>query len=106
MSQKEKKTEYLQCRITAEDKKIIERGADVRGLDVSDYIRLFVLEAAKKDIENEHLQNHITLSSEEWENFMQIMETPGEYNPHLKEAFELLEEIESTSQESLEENFG
>ena len=106
MSHKEKKTEYLQCRITPGDKRVIEKGADVRGLDVSDYVRMFVLEAAKKDVEKAYLQNNISLSSAEWESFLQIMDTPAELNSNLQQAFERLEEMESTSQEPFKENFG
>lgn len=105
MSRKEKKTEYLQCRITRDDKKVIEKGAEARGLEVSDYVRIFVLEAAKKDVEKAYLQNNINLSAEEWRRFIQIMETPAELNSCLQHAFERLDEIESTSQISCQLTF-
>lgn len=102
-----KKTEYLQCRINSEDKELIKKGAKVRGFDeVSDYVRSLALEAAKKDIEQAVLNNKVVLSEEEWNRFLEIMETPMKTNDNLKKAFEKLDALESDDHQFLQEDFG
>lgn len=102
-----KKTEFLQFRISREDKELVEKGANLKGLDISEYVRMKALEAAKEEIENKSLQTKIIFSSEEWENFLQIMETSSEeINPNLKRAFERLNELEAIHPENQQENFG
>ena len=102
-----KKTEYLQCRISPEDKEVIRKGAKARGFDeVSDYVRSFALEAAKKDIEEAALDNKVVLSQDEWNRFLEIMETPAEPNLNLQKAFEKLDELESGHHQPIQENCG
>jgi uncharacterized protein (DUF1778 family) len=82
-----RKDEYLQARVSREDKKRIEMAARLAGLDVSVYIRLHVLKAAKRDLENQAQENRILLSGKEWDQFMKIMEAPPQLNDNLRRAF-------------------
>jgi uncharacterized protein (DUF1778 family) len=82
-----RKDEYLQARVSREDKEQIEMAARLAGLDVSVYIRLHVLKAAKRDLENQAQESHVLLSGKEWDQFMKIMEAPPQLNENLRRAF-------------------
>ena len=82
-----KKTDYLQARVSQEDKEQIETAARLAGLDVSVYIRLHVLQAAKRDLERAEKENRIRLNEKEWGQFMEIMSAPLRLNDNLRRAF-------------------
>ena len=91
---RKKKTNYIQCRISDDSKKIIEKGAMLLGLDVSDYIRINILKIAQNDIANASLNTAVTLTENGWNNFVRIMEEPFVRNKKLQSAFDKLREIE------------
>ena len=82
-----RKTDYLQARVSREDKEQIETAARLAGLDVSVYIRLHVLQAAQRDLRKAEKENRIRLSEDEWEVFMGIMTAPLRLNENLQRAF-------------------
>ena len=82
-----KKDAIIQFRVNVEDKSIIQRAADLRGIEPSAYIRSLILESAKKDIRESLQETNIFLTSEEWEHFLNIMNAPVRLNKNLKKAF-------------------
>lgn len=99
---KSKKSKIVQFRLSPEDLAILESCAKSRHLDVSDYIRMNVLEAASKDIKEIRPESNVLLTPEEWDRFMEIMRTPSDYNPHLQQAFKNLADFE-TDQDNVSE---
>jgi len=72
-----KRTERLDARVTKEEKRVIETAASMRGISVTDLMRISITDAATKIIrENEIL----TLSEREKQTFFQALMNPPRPN--------------------------
>jgi len=74
------RTKRLNIRATENQEKLIRRGAERKGLNVSS----FILKSAC--LEAEHAladQNHFVLSPEKWEKFVQMLDRPARVHPRL-----------------------
>ncbi len=95
-----RKRSNLSCRISEGDKKTIEYASKIRGFeDISDYIRMNMLRIAKEDLKKVSLETSLSLSEEEWNRFMKIMEEDTPVNDNLKAAFKALDKIEQNNKE-------
>lgn len=77
---------HMNFRMSAQDKKIIETAAKLKGLKPNTYARQRLLEVAEKDIAEKTQLNTLILSDKDWEQFMAIMGAPVRINKNLKEA--------------------
>ena len=77
MSATHARTERLDCRITAEDKRLLERAASKSGLRLTDFVVSTLVVAAEEVLREDE---PIHLSREDWEQFLALLDaetTPG-----------------------------
>ena len=84
---------HMNFRMSSNDKKIIETAAQLKGLKPQTYARQKLLEIAEKDIAEMNQLNTLTLSHNDWEQFIAIMEAPVQINKNLKNAILHFNEI-------------
>ncbi|MEH2350680.1 MAG: DUF1778 domain-containing protein [Nostoc sp.] len=73
----------IDLRVTQEQKELLERAANLKGISLSAYTLFHVLPVAKQDIDaNERL----VLSNRDRDLFMSVMENPPELKGKLKSA--------------------
>lgn len=72
-----KRTERLDARVTAEEKRLIETAATLRGISVTDLMRTSVTDAATKIIRESEI---LTLSERERQSFVQTLMNPPRPN--------------------------
>lgn len=82
-----KKDSLIQFRVSATDKSIIQKAAELHGIEASTYMRTLILETAKREVNRFSEENRIVLTPEEWEHFMEVMNAPLNINKNLKRAF-------------------
>lgn len=88
LNKQNRKDTVLQFRVNFHDKSTIQRAAELKGLEPSMYIRSLILENAKNEIRRaDKVLNQIFLSSEKWEQFIEIMNAPVTVNENLKKDF-------------------
>jgi uncharacterized protein (DUF1778 family) len=76
------RAERLEARVTAEQKKLIERAAALQGRTVTDFVLTSVQDAARRAIE-EH--NQLALSVRDSEAFVDALLNPKPVNDRLRE---------------------
>lgn len=75
--------ERLETRITADQKRLVERAAAIQGRSVTDFVLSSVQAAAEKAIDD---HQRITLSIRDAEAFVEALLNPPEPNDHLRES--------------------
>lgn len=65
------KTERLSCRITPEGKNLLEHVAACHGMSVSDYVVSLALDAASREIMDEHI---IRVPAEKWNEMLTALD--------------------------------
>jgi uncharacterized protein (DUF1778 family) len=73
----------IEIRIRPQDKKFLEKAASTFGLSLSAFILSNSLKAAKEGLS---APDRITLSEQEWNHFMKVMEKPPRPNKALRAA--------------------
>lgn len=77
------RSERLETRITADQKRLVERAAAIQGRSVTDFVLSSVQAAAEKAIDD---HQRITLSIRDAEAFVDALLNPPEPNDHLLES--------------------
>lgn len=84
MSEKPSPKDYrIDLRVTQEQKELLERAANLKGVSLSAYTLLHVLPAAKQDIDS---NERLVLSNRDRDLFLSVMENPPELKGKLKSA--------------------
>jgi uncharacterized protein (DUF1778 family) len=83
MSATHTRTERLDCRITAQDKRLLERAAEKSGLRLSDFVVSTLVVAAREALREDE---PIRLSREDWDGFVASLDADPKPNPRLDEA--------------------
>lgn len=76
------KAERLEARVTAEQKKLIERAAALQGRSLTDFVLTSVQDAARRAIEEHNL---LTLSVRDSEAFVDALLNPRPVNDRLRD---------------------
>ena len=82
------KTERLEARVTAQQKKLIQRAAALDGLSLTDFIVSSAQRAARKTIRT---HREIVLSARDSQAFAEAFLNPGQPNAELRDAFARLD---------------
>ena len=85
------KTERVEARFQPEIKQLAERAAIVSGISLTDYLAKLVREDAPKTLKS---YSEIQLTNQQFDNFLSVCESEGEYEPGLaiKKAAKRLDE--------------
>ena len=79
------RSERLETRITADQKRLVERAAAIQGRSVTDFVLASVQAAAEKAIDD---HQRITLSIRDAEAFVEALVNPKPVNDRLRETIE------------------
>jgi uncharacterized protein (DUF1778 family) len=79
----EGRTERLDARVTPSEKQVIERAANLRGISVTDLLRISVRDAAQRIIQESEV---LTLSQRDSKAFVEALMNPPKPNKKLREA--------------------
>ena len=84
------RSERLEARITAEQKALIQRAADIEGRSLTDYVVGTVQDAAKRTLESHHT---IVLDAADSRAFVDAMLDPAPWPERLKDSVRRYREI-------------
>lgn len=79
------KDSRIDLRVTQEQKELLEKAASLRGISLSAYTLLYLLPAAKQEIDT---YERLVLSNRDRDLFMSMIENPPELKGKLKTAIE------------------
>jgi len=95
MTLEKRKNGILQLTMTAQDQRIIEKGAKIRGVAVSEYIRTLALETAKRELDQFSEPETVALSADGYEQLQALLDEPLQPNPALANAFQRLADMQT-----------
>lgn len=75
--------DHFNFRMSTDDKKLIETAARLMGFKSNTYARQKLVEAAKHDIELINQSHSMILDEKDWEQFVNVMESPVKLNKNL-----------------------
>jgi uncharacterized protein (DUF1778 family) len=75
----------IDLRVTQEQKELLERAANLKGISLSAYTLFHILPVAKQDIDT---HERLVLSDRDRDLFLSVMENPPELKGKLKEAID------------------